>query len=128
LLQPLVLLWYNSILLCSKTYKYIILINHSFVLHFKTTSAPQLTRMHMYEHETPFASLVISILMFQYTYVWSIPSLLTFFSLFGQFSDRCHNNSNFFDKTSLKLCHPIAYLNLLLILGWLHVYYCLYLL
>ncbi len=54
------------------------------------------------------------------------PSLLTFLCiekslyLFGQFSDRCHNSNNFFDKTTIKLCHPIKYLNLLWILRWWH--------
>ncbi len=31
-----------------------------------------------------------------------------------------------FYKAYVKLCHPIEYLNLLGILRWLHVYYCLY--
>ncbi len=58
--------------------------------------------------------------------------LLTFlcpkksFCLFSQFSDRCHNSSKVFDKTFVKLCHPIEYLNLLRIPRSLHVYYCLY--
>jgi hypothetical protein len=47
------------------------------------------------------------------------PSLLTFLFpkkslyLYGQLSDKCHNNNNLFDKTSIKLCHPIEYLKLL---------------
>jgi hypothetical protein len=31
-----------------------------------------------------------------------------------------------FYKTFVKLCHPIEYLNMLGILRWWHVYYCLY--
>ncbi len=60
------------------------------------------------------------------------PNLLTFlypkesFYLFCQLNDRCHNNNKCFDKTFVKLCHPIEYLNLMWILMWWHVYYCLY--
>jgi hypothetical protein len=60
------------------------------------------------------------------------PSLLTFlclrkcFCLSSQFNDRCHNSNKVFDKAYVKLCRPIEYLNLLMIIRWWHVYYCLY--
>jgi hypothetical protein len=62
------MLCYSYVLL-SKAYKHTLLVDHSPLLHSETTWPPQLTRMHMYEHETPPSSLVISISMFQYTYI-----------------------------------------------------------
>jgi hypothetical protein len=65
----------------------------------------------MYEHETPPASLVISIFMLQYTFVCSTPKHLTFLypkkslCFFGQLSDRCHNSSKVFYEAFIKLCH-----------------------
>ncbi len=48
------------------------------------------------------------------------------FCLSNQFNDRCHDSNKVFYKSSVKLCHPIEYSNLLGILRWWHVYYGLY--
>ncbi len=100
---------------------------------FKTTWPPQLTRMYMYGHETPPTNLVILISMLRYTSIGSMPKPSPFFylkkSLYlsSHLNDRCHNNNKVFDKTFVKLWHPIECLNLLWIIGWWHVYYCFFL-
>jgi len=65
----------------------------------------------MYEHETPHVNLVISISALEYTSIWSIPKPfdIPLSSLSGQFRDGCHDSSKVFDKTFVKLCHPIFY-------------------
>ncbi len=84
--------------------------------------APTTNKMHLYEHESSRANLVISILVLQYTFVRSIPKafdiLLSKKSLCDSGHFRCHNSSKVFDKGSIKLCHPIKYLNMLWIFGW----------
>jgi hypothetical protein len=60
--------------------------------------------MHLYEHETPPASLVISISMFQYTSILSTPKPFdtplsdNLFCFYGQFNNRCHNNNKILMK------------------------------
>jgi len=58
LLKALSILCYNFVLFCSKAYKHTLLVDHSSLLHSKTTYPPQLTRRHMYQHEIPHANLV----------------------------------------------------------------------
>ncbi len=69
LLKLLFLLCYSYVLLRSKALKHTLLVDHSSLLHFKTTWPPQLIRMHLYEHEIPLASLVISIVVLIYFYL-----------------------------------------------------------
>jgi hypothetical protein len=63
------MLCYNYVMSYSKAQKHTLLVDHSSLLHSKTTEPPQLTKMHLYEHETPPANLVISILVLQYNFV-----------------------------------------------------------
>jgi hypothetical protein len=78
----------------------------------------------MHEHETPLANLVISISVFHFTCIWSIPKLSNIFyrkkilCFYGQFNNRCHNISRYFNETFVKLCHTIEYLNLLWVFRW----------
>ncbi len=112
LLKPLFMLCYNLVMLGSKVQKHTPLVDHSSMSNYKITYILQLIMMHLYEHEIPLARLVI------FLYPKEILC----------FNDRCHNNNNVFNKTSIKLCHPIEYLNLLWIFRWWHLYYCLYIL
>jgi hypothetical protein len=67
--------------------------------------------MHMHEYETPFASLVISILMLQYISIWSTTKLSNSLlskankslCFYGQFNSRSHNSSKLFYETFVKL-------------------------
>ncbi len=89
-------------------------------------------------YNSPFFNMKGYVILtdFCFYYIDNVPSICPFFiTLFSQeeslyfscqFSDICHNSSKVFNETFLKLCHTIEYLNMLWILKWWHVYYCLY--